>query len=233
MKSQEIYLKNWVIPLNPHISTKHIYIIENYIMQFGKWQDGDLKNTICSNNTGMLYMIVKYFYRDIRDSATRNEYLYELVRNFPVRLGFYLREKVLLKRFREVGKNIKIHKGCIIINIKNLKLGNDVKLGINNYIQAGGGVYIGDNTILGPYVNIWSQNHRYNKPLVPIISQGYDYKKVYIGKDVWVGANVFIMPGAKIGDHCIISASSVVGAKNYPPNLILAGNPARKIGERK
>jgi len=182
---------------------------------------------------GDYIMIVKYLYRDIRDSVARNDYLYELVRNFPGSLGFYLREKVLLKRFKTVGKNIKIHKGCIITNIQNVEVGNDVNLGINNYIQAGGGVFIGDNTLLGPYVNIWSQNHRYKNPLVPIISQGYDYKKVFIGKDVWIGANVFIMPGAKIGDHCVISASSVVGAKNYPPNLILAGNPARKIGERK
>lgn len=91
---------------------------------------------------------------------------------------------------------------------------------------------IGDYSILGPSVKIWSLNHIFTDPDVWIPDQGYEYLPVKIGKYVWVGANVFVMPGAEISDYCIISAGSVVGAKRYPAGSILAGNPARKIGSR-
>ena len=67
---------------------------------------------------------------------------------------------------------------------------------------------------------------------MPVWQQGYDNKSVKIGNDVWIGANAFIMPGTILGDKCIVSAHSVVGARQYPSGTILAGHPARKIGNR-
>jgi acetyltransferase-like isoleucine patch superfamily enzyme len=55
---------------------------------------------------------------------------------------------------------------------------------------------------------------------------------VVIGRDVWIGANAFVMPGVQLGDGCVVAAGAVVGAKKYPPYKILAGNPARVIGTR-
>lgn len=54
---------------------------------------------------------------------------------------------------------------------------------------------------------------------------------VYIGKDVWIGANVVILPGVKIGKNAIIGAGSVV-TKNIPDNAIAYGNPAKIVKYR-
>lgn len=52
-----------------------------------------------------------------------------------------------------------------------------------------------------------------------------------IGNDVWIGQNVTIMPGVKIGDGAIIAANSTV-TKNIEPYAIYGGNPAKFIKKR-
>lgn len=52
-----------------------------------------------------------------------------------------------------------------------------------------------------------------------------------IGNDVWIGENVTIMPGVKIGDGAIIGKNSTV-ASDVPPYVVAAGNPARIIRAR-
>ncbi len=49
-----------------------------------------------------------------------------------------------------------------------------------------------------------------------------------IGDNVWIGGDVTILPGTKIGDNVVIGAGSVV-AKEIPSNVVAAGNPARVI----
>ena len=143
-----------------------------------------------------------------------------------------LRKRFLKKYFKSVGTNLRVHIGVTVRNPDKLVLGNNVTLGVNTFIQAAGGVTIGNDVILGPDVKIWSANHVFKDLDTPVRSQGYEFKEVKIGNDVWVAANAFIMPGVNIGDGVIIAAGSVVGAKSYLPYTILAGNPARKVGER-
>ena len=53
---------------------------------------------------------------------------------------------------------------------------------------------------------------------------------VLIGRNVWIGCNVVILPGAVIGDHSVIAAGSVVHG-TIPPRVLAAGNPARVLRE--
>ncbi len=177
-------------------------------------------------------MIFKTLYWDLRDPGTRYEYLYELTRNAPGRLGFYLRGRLFAKRMGTVGNHLRVHKGCRIVNIEKMNVGNHVHFGVDSYLQAGGGITIGDFTEMGPGTKIWSQTHIYDDPSMVLEGAGYEYSPVTIGKNVWIGANVFIMPGVEIEEGCVVSAGAVVGVKKWPSNSIIAGNPARKIGER-
>ena len=52
-----------------------------------------------------------------------------------------------------------------------------------------------------------------------------------IGNDVWIGYDVTIMPGIKIGDGAIIASKSVV-SKDVKPYTIIGGNPAEIIRKR-
>ena len=55
---------------------------------------------------------------------------------------------------------------------------------------------------------------------------------VRIGNNVFVGVNAVVLPGVEIGDNSVVGAGAVV-TKSVPPNTVVAGNPARAIGERK
>lgn len=54
---------------------------------------------------------------------------------------------------------------------------------------------------------------------------------IIIGSDVWIGANVTILKGAKIGDGCIVASGSVVLKGDYPAQSLIAGNPAKVVKE--
>ncbi len=90
---------------------------------------------------------------------------------------------------------------------------------------------IGDNVLIGPSVIIWSQNHKFSSRNLPISTQGYDYKKVEIGDDVWIAARATILPGVKIGHGAIICAGAVV-TKDVEEYSIVAGVPATKKADR-
>ena len=51
---------------------------------------------------------------------------------------------------------------------------------------------------------------------------------IFIGNNVWIGANCCILPNVHIGDNCVIGAGSVV-TKDIPSNSVAAGNPAKVI----
>jgi len=68
--------------------------------------------------------------------------------------------------------------------------------------------------------------HDFNDPNLQLIT-----KPITIGKNAFIGARAMILPGVYIGDRVIIGAMSVV-SKDVPDHQIVAGNPAKKIGER-
>ena len=56
--------------------------------------------------------------------------------------------------------------------------------------------------------------------------------RVVIGRDVWLGARVMVMPGVTIGDGCVVGAGSVV-TSDLPTEAIAVGTPARVVGNRR
>lgn len=177
--------------------------------------------------------LFKKLYWDLAAPGTRYLYVCRALRDIPGGFGIALRRIWYAKKLKRVGKNLVILSGVIILNPEKMECGDNVSIGVNNYIQAGGGLVIGSDTMLGPYVKIWTQTHNYKDYDTPVHSQGYTFEQVEIGRDVWVAANVFVMPGAIIRDKCVVSANSVVGRKAYSEGAIIAGYPARKVGERR
>ncbi len=114
--------------------------------------------------------------------------------------------------------------------------GHGIHIGNHVFINAfctfldGGSITIGDYTLIGPNVQIYTPHH----PM--------DYKErrnpkeyslpVTIGHDCWIGGGAIILPGIKIGDRCIIGAGSVV-THNVLSDSVVAGNPARVIKSQK
>lgn len=176
--------------------------------------------------------VLRAMWQDMITPENRYAWLQSALRNVPGDTGLALRRRFIGRYFRAAGEGLVIYSGAMIYGAEKLTVGDRCRIGIDNMIQANGEIEMGDDVLLGPGVKIWSVNHAFQKLDVPIWDQGYDHKKVVIGNGVWIGANTFVLPGANIGDHCVISAGSVVAGKAIEPYAILAGNPARKIGAR-
>jgi len=88
-------------------------------------------------------------------------------------------------------------------------------------------VRIGDYTLFGPAVQIYTATHPLNGALRRTQEFG---KPVTIGSDVWVGGGAIICPGATIGDRTVIGAGSVV-TRDIPAGVFAAGNPCRVLRE--
>ncbi|EEH49138.2 uncharacterized protein PADG_05217 [Paracoccidioides brasiliensis Pb18] len=110
----------------------------------------------------------------------------------------------------------------------NVKVGAGAFINFNCVILDTCLVTIGARTLLGPNVNIYSGTH----PLDPALRNGTKGpelgKEVHIGEDCWIGGNVDILPGVRIGRGATIGAGSVVN-KDVPAFHVAAGNPARII----
>ena len=176
--------------------------------------------------------LFKALEEDLLQDTNRYAWLEWAVRNLPGAIGGVLRRWVMGRRFARRGRKLEIYPGARIFGAAKLAVGERCRIGFDNFIQANGGITMGDDVLIGPDVKIWSVNHVFAKLDVPIWEQGYEHKPVTIGNGVWIGASSFIMPGANIGDHVVIAAGSVVSGKDVPPYTILAGNPARAIGTR-
>lgn len=177
----------------------------------------------------LIMKLLRAIRQDLTSYQARFNYLNFFLSEIPGEFGMELRSVIIPIFFQSAGKNIKILQGSRFNGIGKIKVGNEVTIGIDNFIQGSAGLTIGDNTTFGPGVKIWTINHRFDSATQPILEQGYEYKPVSIGANVWIASNVFIMPGVTIPDGCIISAGAVVGIKKYPPFSIIAGNPARVI----
>lgn len=115
---------------------------------------------------------------------------------------------------------------------KKLIIGKNCKMGDNVHIVANKEVIIGDNCLMASKIFISDTSHgdysspdMTSSPLIPPDNRPLFSKPVAIGNNVWIGENVCILLGVKIGDGCIIGANSVV-INNVPENCIVAGSPA-------
>lgn len=116
------------------------------------------------------------------------------------------------------------------------RLSRDISIGSYSYIgpncEIGSLVSIGNYFMAGSGVKVVGNDHIYDTVGTPTIFSGRPSQtETKIGDDVWVGTNAIIFRGLEIGDHTIIAAGAVV-TKNVPENSIVAGVPARIIGNR-
>ena len=143
----------------------------------------------------------------------------------------YHRFRLRKLRIGYLGKNVQIYPGFKFGHEDKLIILDNVVIGERSFINAHGRVTIKSGTITGPELMIFSVNHQYNKSEVIPFSNNLVLKSVVIGKNCWVGGRVFICPGVKIGDGCVVAGGSVV-TKSFPPLCVIGGNPARLIKMR-
>ncbi len=86
--------------------------------------------------------------------------------------------------------------------------------------------------MIAPGVVLLDRQHNFDRTDIPMSEQGAsDRRPVIVESDVWIGQNAIVMPGLTIGHGSIVAAGAVV-TRDVPPYSIVAGIPARIIGNR-
>ena len=107
----------------------------------------------------------------------------------------------------------------------NIELGEGVFFNFNCVVLDVCPVRIGDHTLFGPAVQIYTALHPFNAEQRRREEFG---KPIEIGADVWVGGGAMILAGVRIGARSVIGAGSVV-TRDVPEAVFAAGNPCRVI----
>jgi maltose O-acetyltransferase len=109
----------------------------------------------------------------------------------------------------------------------NILLGERVFFNFNCVVLDVCRVSVGDYTLFGPAVQVYTATHPMNAEL----RRRQEFAKpIAIGSDVWVGGGAILCPGVRIGARSVIGAGSVV-TRDIPEGVFAAGNPCRVIRE--
>lgn len=108
----------------------------------------------------------------------------------------------------------------------NISVGKNFFANFNMVVLDEARVVFGDNVFIGPNCGFYTAGH----PIDSIErNKGLEFARlIIVGNNVWIGANVTVVPGVTIGDNCVIGAGSVV-TKDIPDNTVAVGNPCKVI----
>jgi maltose O-acetyltransferase len=135
------------------------------------------------------------------------------------------------RREKRLHPSVVLAEGVRIAFPERLVLGKHISIGRDCYLQARGGITIGDHSMLGSRVVVLSHNHNYLSPTKLPYDAEEIVRPVVVGRYVWVGMGSMICPGTTVGDAAVVLMGSVV-AKDVPPMAIVQGNPATVVGSR-
>ena len=149
----------------------------------------------------------------------------------PSVIGIGMRMFIMPFFFQKAGKNLTIRQFVTYEFPDRISIGDNVSFNEYVWLNAAGGIEIGNWVRIAPYSCIVSFDHEFADRDTPIKLQGRRIAKVVIEDDVWIGAHVTITKGVRIGKGSVIGAGSVV-TKDIPPYSVAVGAPARVIKQR-
>jgi len=175
----------------------------------------------------------------------------------PFNSGYYKSNDLKKFGFKKVGKNVMIAKNCTIIGLKNISLGNNVRIDSNvviaansgylkleNYIHIGAGCYLGcgggiafsNFSGLSQGVHIYSASEDYSgksltNPTLPKKYRNIKSAPVFLKKHTIVGAGSVILPGVSIGKGTSVGALSFVHL-SLDEWSVYFGSPIQKVNRR-
>lgn len=136
------------------------------------------------------------------------------------------REELMRRLLGRTGERFLIEQPFYCDYGYNIEIGEDFYANVNCVILDGAKVTFGNNVFVAPNCGFYTAGH----PLdIAQRNSGLEYARpITVGNDVWIGANVAVLPGVTIGDGCVIGAGSVV-TRDIPAHSLAVGNPCRVI----
>lgn len=141
--------------------------------------------------------------------------------------GHRLRVEVLRRIVRaEVGEGCAIERGVRIMTRGGLRIGAGTNVNRDVLLDARGGLTIGRRVNISPEAVLLSAEHDPQSP-----SFAGRSRPVVVGDGVWIAHRAIVLPGSDLG-HGVVVAAGAVARGHVAPHTIVAGNPARPIGDR-
>ena len=138
------------------------------------------------------------------------------------------RDEIVRRLLGQVGKNCCIESPFHCDYGYNIVAGDNFYMNVGCVILDGARVTFGDNVFVAPHCGFYTAGHPLDHERR---NAGLEYAlPITIGNNVWIGAQVCVLPGVTIGDDSVIGAGSVV-TKDIPAGVLAAGNPCRVIRE--
>lgn len=152
-------------------------------------------------------------------------WLVSIIGAIPGFTGMLLRNFIYKLLFNKLIGFSLIQNRVVFVNTDNLIIGNFFGCNSGTYINALGGINIGNNVLIGNNVTISAGIHPIDKIKGSIIEQQSKPGRINIEDDVWIGAGVVILPGVTCGKGSVIGANSVL-TRDTIPNGVYVGAPA-------
>lgn len=148
----------------------------------------------------------------------------DIVGRLPIR---WLRHIYLRRYCKKIGENCDIQMRCRFLNGRKVTLGNRNVVNFGCLLDGRKfSITTGNEVSIGPEATILTLGH--DPQSSSFEDQGGD---VTIGDRAWIAYRAIILPGVTIGEGAVVAAGAIV-TKDVEPFTIVAGNPARKIGDR-
>lgn len=127
----------------------------------------------------------------------------------------------------KIGKATYIHRGCRFFHVGKFSIGDNSVINFGCILDNRRGIFIGNNVGIAHHTKIYTLGHNPDDP--EFKAKG---DSVHIENNVFIFSNALIMPGVTIGEGAVVLAGSVV-TKDVAPWMIVGGNPAKPLRERK
>lgn len=129
----------------------------------------------------------------------------------------------------KLGPNAVIYYGLEVRNPSKIVIGRGSIIGDHSILDGRNGIVVGEDVVFASDVKIWTEQHDHRDPYFRCETQ--EHKPVIIDDRSWIGSHTVILHSVHIGEGAVVAAGAVV-THDVPPYTIVAGVPAKKIGER-
>lgn len=159
-------------------------------------------------------------------------FIQALLRYVPFTFGVHLRRALYRPFFKRWGRRITIHDSVIIKYPSEISVGNNVMINQFCFLVGLGGLELGDDCMIGAGSKLVTTSHAFGNTGMPMRLQGIESRRTVIDDDCWLGFNVVVTAGSRVGRGSILAAGTVVNGVDYPPFSVIGGVPSRLIRSR-
>jgi maltose O-acetyltransferase len=141
--------------------------------------------------------------------------------------GHRFRRLVFVKLVRaDAARDVSLERGVRVTEKGGVTVGENTNINTGVVLDGRGGLEIGSKVNISPEALILTAEHDPSSPDFAGVTS-----PVAIGDRVWIAARAMVLPGSRVGEGAVVAAGAVVRG-DVEPWSIVAGNPARKVGER-